>query len=92
MMFGMVSGAEGVNFGHPIVTSGDFAYLCGSACSHQAVIWDGEWGWPRHLCIRWGSMCFKVKVLFWGFFSICVHIGMNEQNDALFAEKCIRPV
>jgi len=25
---------------------------------------------------------------FWGLFGICVPIGLNGQNDVLFAEKC----
>jgi len=27
----------------------------------------GEWGWLRHLCIRWGSGSSKGKGRFWGF-------------------------
>ena len=39
----------GVNLGRTIVTNGDFvAYLRGSARTDRAVVWYGEWDWPRH--------------------------------------------
>jgi len=83
--------------GCPIVTKGDFvASLCGSAYSDQAVVWRGEWGEPRHSCIRWKSTCLKKKGLFmvWflAFFGICARIRLNGRNDVLIAEKCIRLV
>ena len=55
----------GVNVRRPIVTNGDFvASLCGSAYSDRAVVWHGEWGGPRHSCVRWKSTCLKGKGLF----------------------------
>jgi len=33
--------------------------LCGSAYSDRAVVWRGEWGVPRHSCVRWKSSCLK---------------------------------
>jgi len=56
--FGDCPTARG-NFGNgcrrPIVTSGDFvAYWCESVWTDRATVWDGEWGTPRHWCIRWG--------------------------------------
>jgi len=55
----------GVNLWHPILTNGDFgASLCGSAYSDLAVVWRGEWGGPRHSCVRWKSTCLKGKGLF----------------------------
>jgi len=38
--------------------------LCGSAYSNQAVVWRGEWGGPRHSCVRCKSTCLKGKGLF----------------------------
>jgi len=32
---------------------GFVASLCGSAYSNRAVVWRGEWGGPRHSCVRW---------------------------------------
>jgi len=58
----------------------------------RAVVWDGEWGHPRHWCIRYWSTCLKQKGLFGGFFGICTPIGLNGQNDVLFTQKCIRLV
>ena len=65
-----------VNLWRPIITNGDFvASLCGSAHSDRAVVWRGEWGGPRHSCVRWKSTCLKGKGLFlaWflAFFGIC---------------------
>jgi len=57
------------------------------------AVWCGEWGEPRHLCVRWKSTCLKGKGLFlaWflAFLSIWACIGFNRRNDA---EKCIRLV
>jgi len=62
----------GVNLGCPIVTNGEFVVsLCESAYSDRAVIWCGEWGGPRHSCVRWKSTCFKGKGLLLAFFSNC---------------------
>jgi len=82
MPFGVVSGVglgmvivegEGtvcdVNLRRPIITNGDFvALLCGSAYSDRAVVWCGEWGGPRHSCVRWKSTCLKGKWLFLAWF------------------------
>ena len=81
----------GVNLRRPIVTNGDFvASLCGIAYSDRAVVWCGEWDWPRHSYVRWKSTCLKGKGLFmtWfvTFFGIWACIGFNRRNDA---EKCI---
>ena len=40
----------------------------------------------------WGFTCLKGKGLFWGIIGICDPIGLNGQNDVLFAQKCIRLV
>ena len=66
----IVEGAVwGVNLRCPIVTNGDFvASLCGSAYSDRAVVWRGEWGGPRHSCVRWKSTCLKGKGLFLAWF------------------------
>ena len=62
-------GSLGVNLRRPIITSGDFvASLCGSAYSDRAVVWRGEWGEPRHSCIRWKFTCLKGKGLFLAWF------------------------
>jgi len=87
-------GSLGVNLWRPIVANGDFVVsLCGSAYSDRAVVWRGEWGGPRHSCVRWKSTCLKQKGLFlaWfvAFFGIWACIGFNRRNDA---EKCIRLV
>jgi len=51
------------------------ASLCRSAYSDRAVIWNGEWGGPRHSWVRWKSTCVKGKGLFlaWflAFFGVC---------------------
>jgi len=53
-------GSLGVNLRHPIVTNWEFfASLCGSAYGDRAVVWRGEWGGPRHSCVRWKSTCLK---------------------------------
>jgi len=63
-------GSMGVNLRRPTVTNGDFvASLCGSAYSDRAVVWHGEWGGPRHSCVRWKSTCLKRKSLFLAWFS-----------------------
>jgi len=87
-------GSLGVNLRRPIITDGYFvASLCGSAYSDRAVVWRGEWGGPRHSCVRWKSTCLKGKGLFlvWfvAFFGISACIGFNRSNNA---EKCIRLV
>jgi len=58
-------GSLGVNLRNPIViTNGDFvASLCESAYNDRAVVWRGEWGGPRHSCVRWKSTCLKGKGL-----------------------------
>jgi len=62
-------GSLGVNLRRPIVTNGDFvASLCGSEYSNRAVVWRGEWGGPRHSCVRCKSTCLKVKGLFLAWF------------------------
>jgi len=39
------------------------------------AVWDGEWGGPRHSCVRWKSTCLKGKgqflAWFLAFFGIC---------------------
>jgi len=40
------------------------ASLCGSAYNDRAVVWRGEWGGPRHSCVRWKSTCLKGKGCF----------------------------
>jgi len=40
------------------------ASLCGIAYNDRAVVWHGEWGGPRHSCVRWKSTCLKGKGLF----------------------------
>ena len=58
-----------MNLRHPIVTNGDFVVsLCGSAYSDRDVVWRGEWGGPRHSCVRWKSTCLKGKGLFLAWF------------------------
>ena len=64
-------GSLGVNLRRPIVTNGDFvASLCGNAYSDRAVVWRGEWGGPRHSCVRWsprastGRGCFLSGMVF----------------------------
>ena len=58
-----------MNLLRPIVTNGDFvASLCGSAYSDRAVVWRGEWGGPRHSCVRWKSTSLKGKGLFLAWF------------------------
>jgi len=43
--------------------------LCGNAWTDRAVIWGGEWVWPRHWRIRWGSICLKWKWRILGLFA-----------------------
>jgi len=46
-------GNLGVNLQRPIVTNGDFvASVWKCVYSDQAVVWRGEWGGPRHLCVK----------------------------------------
>jgi len=81
---------------HPIVTNGDFvASLCESAYSDQAVVWHGEWGGPRHSCVRWKFMYLKGKGLFLArflaFFGICVcivSIGYMTLRNAF--DSCVK--
>ena len=69
-------GSLRVNLRHPIVTNGDFvASLCGIAYSDRAVVWRGEWGGPRHSCVRWKSTCLKGKGLFLAWFPACFEIS-----------------
>jgi len=35
----------------------------------ELSFWDGEWGHPRHSCVRWGSTCLKWKGWIWGSFA-----------------------
>jgi len=63
-------GSLGVNLRCPIVTNGDFVVLlCRNAYSDRAVVWRGEWGGPRHSCVRWMSTRLKGKGLFLAWFS-----------------------
>jgi len=62
-------GSLGVNLRRPIVTNGDFvASLCRSAYSDRTVVWRGEWGGPRHSCVRWKFTCLKGNGLFLAWF------------------------
>jgi len=58
-----------------------------SAWTDQAVMWRGEWGRPRHSCIRWGFTCPKGAVL--GILPFVPH-WLNGQNDVFFTQKCTR--
>ena len=63
------TGSLGVNLRRPIVANGEFvASSCGSAYSDRAVVWRGEWGGPRHSCVRWKSTCLKGNELFLAWF------------------------
>jgi len=66
----------------PIVSNGDFVELSFGVVS----------GVGPGIRVLDGVHVLQGKGLFWGFFGICVPIGLNEQNDVLFAEKCIRLV
>jgi len=59
------TGSLGVNLRRPIVTNGNFV---ASSYSDRAVVWRGEWSWPRHSCVRWNSTCLKAKGLFLAWF------------------------
>jgi len=66
------------NLRRPIVTNGDFvASLCGIAYRDRAVVWCGEWGGPRHSCVRWKSTCLKGKGLFLAWFSAFCEISSH---------------
>jgi len=49
---------------------------------------SGVGGEMGHGCIRWGSMCHKLK----GYFGIVLPIDLNGQNSVFLAHKCIRLV
>jgi len=69
-------GSLGVNLRRPIVTNGDFvASLCRMAYIDRAVVWRGEWGGPRHSCVRWKSTCLKRKGLFLAWFTAFFEIS-----------------
>jgi len=74
----------GVDVRRFIVTKGDFvAYSC--VRSNRAAVWGGEWGGPRHWCLRWRSISPNGKKRFWGFFSF---IGLNGVFELhVFATK-----
>jgi len=83
----------GVNLGRPIVTNGEFvASLCRSAYSDGAVVWRGEWGWPKNSCVRWKSSCLKGKGLFlaWflAFFGIFAAL-FSTGNDVLITDQLL---
>jgi len=79
-----------VNVRHPVVTNREFvAYLCESALTDRASDLGGEWGRPRHWCIRWGSICHKRREGFEGF---SPSIGFNGIFECILRQKCIRLV
>jgi len=56
-------GTFGAKLGRAIVTNGDFmAYVCDSASTVEAAVWDGACGGPRH----WGPHRARGRG-FWGF-------------------------
>jgi len=86
----------GVNLRRPIVTNGDFvASLCESAYSDRTVVWRGEWGGPRHSCVRWKSTCLKGRGLFLAWFraiSASAHalvtLGVMTQRNTF--DSCVK--
>jgi len=72
--------------------------LCGcvevrTAISNRPVIWRGEWGGPRHSCIRWGSTCLKGEWAVSGMVSgIFRHLRLHSFEWGKWREKCTRLV
>ena len=63
-------GTFGSEFGGAIVTNGHFtAYVCESASTIGAAVWDGASGGPRHCCIRWRPRLARGRGGFGGFCS-----------------------
>ena len=72
--------------------------VCASVCPESVLwrnswldpdaIWDGEWGWPRHWCIRWGRRAAR-EGRFQEFF---VPKPPSWFQWHTFAQKCVRLV